>query len=223
MTRTIVRLAATGLVAIGLLGIGLRGQDYYKGQGGPIAGTVAVVGSAACANPITAGYSFTGDPDTGVVNPNPNELGFCIAATQGMALTSTAMIATNAFPFGWSATSGGNVDVFMTRNSAGQVKINNIGSTAAVNFNLSGAPALSACNDGALATGSTNTSGRVTSATTMTGCTLTFSTAFPNNSADCHIENLVANRGNVTAASTSAFTVANLTAGDDFMYFCVGR
>lgn len=97
------------------------------------------------------------------------------------------------------------------------------GGTPDFNINVNGVPVLSSCNDGVLSTGSSNSSGRVTSATTMVGCTLTFSVTFGGNSADCFIENLTANRGNVTAASSTAFTVANLTAGDDFMYACFGR
>jgi hypothetical protein len=89
-------------------------------------------------------------------------------------------------------------------------------------LNVAGAPTLSTCGDGALQTGSSNTSGRVVG-TTQTACTLTFSVSFGGNSADCFIENLTANRGNVTAASATAFTVSTLTAGDDFMYWCVGR
>lgn len=85
------------------------------------------------------------------------------------------------------------------------------------------APALTTCGDGAAQTGSNSTSGRVVG-TTQTACTLTFTVALTGyNSADCVIENLTANRGNVTAASASAFTVSNLTAGDDFMYICAFR
>lgn len=116
-----------------------------------------------------------------------------------------------------------NQDIQINRLSAGQLNITDVDGTPDFNINVSGAPALSTCGDGALATGSSNTSGRVTSATTMTACTLTFSVAYPANGADCVINNLVANRGNVTAASTTAFTVSNLTAGDDFMYHCFGR
>lgn len=89
-------------------------------------------------------------------------------------------------------------------------------------FNFSGPPVASSCGDGALQTGSTNSSGRVVG-TTQTACTLTFSNTFGGNAADCQIENITANRGNVTASSSTAFTVSNLTAGDDFMYWCTGR
>lgn len=83
-------------------------------------------------------------------------------------------------------------------------------------------PVVSACGDGALQTGSNDTVGRVIG-TTQTACTITFGGSYGGNSADCVMENLTANRGNITAASSTAFTVSNLTAGDDFMYVCLGR
>lgn len=120
----------------------------------------------------------------------------------------------------------GGVGATLTRlnlaTTDGQAFFANNASTSVLRLNVTGAPALSSCGDGALDTGSTNTSGRV-NATNATACTLTFSTAFPGSSADCLIENITANRGNVTASSASAFTVSNLTAGDDFMYHCLGR
>lgn len=85
------------------------------------------------------------------------------------------------------------------------------------------APTPSTCGDGVVSTGSNSTTGRVTSAATMTACTLTFATTFGGNGADCVITNLVAARGFVSAASATAFTVSGLTAGDDFMYHCFGR
>lgn len=86
----------------------------------------------------------------------------------------------------------------------------------------SGTPAVSSCGDGALATGSTDSVGRV-NATNATACTITFSNALGTNGASCIVENVTANRGNVSAVSTTAFTVSNLTAGDDFDYICMGR
>jgi hypothetical protein len=83
-------------------------------------------------------------------------------------------------------------------------------------------PVVSVCGDGALQTGSNDTVGRVVG-TTQTACTVTFGGAFGANAADCVIANITANRGNVSAASTAAFTVSNLTAGDDFIYLCAGR
>lgn len=83
-------------------------------------------------------------------------------------------------------------------------------------------PVVSSCGDGALQTGSSDAVGRVVG-TTQTACTVTFGGAYGANAADCVIANITANRGNVSAASTAAFTVSNLTAGDDFMYVCLGR
>lgn len=92
----------------------------------------------------------------------------------------------------------------------------------AVEWVAVGAPAVSSCGDGALQTGSVDSFGRVVG-TTQTACTITFSNALGTNGTVCVVENITANRGNVSATSTTAFTVSNLTAGDDFDYICVGR
>lgn len=84
-----------------------------------------------------------------------------------------------------------------------------------------GTPVVSSCGDGVLATGSKDSVGRV-NASNATACTVTFSNALGTNGASCIVENLTSNRGNVSAASTTAFTVSNLTAGDDFTYICFG-
>lgn len=117
--------------------------------------------------------------------------------------------------------------VEVTRRAAGSligtlINISDVDGSPDFNIHVGGSPTLSSCGDGALATGSSNSSGRV-DGTTQTACTLTFSSTFGGNAADCIIENITANRGNVTAASATAFTVSTLTAGDDFIYLCVGR
>ena len=83
-------------------------------------------------------------------------------------------------------------------------------------------PVLSSCGDGALATGSNDTVGRVVG-TTQTGCVLTFGSTYGPNSADCVFTNITANRGNVSANDNASLTISNLTAGDDFIYVCLGR
>lgn len=115
-----------------------------------------------------------------------------------------------------------NQDVCLGRLGSGLFYITDNDLTPLIKTNVSGIPVASSCGDGAVATGSSNSVGRVDSAATMTGCTLTFSVTFAGNNVACIIENLVANRGNVTAVSSTAFTVSNLTAGDDFMYHCYG-
>ena len=50
-----------------------------------------------------------------------------------------------------------------------------------------------------------------------------FTGAFGTNAADCAIENMTANRGNVSVANTTAFTISNITAGDVVAYHCIGR
>ena len=85
-----------------------------------------------------------------------------------------------------------------------------------------GAPGVSSCGDAALQTGSTDSNGRVVG-TTQTGCVITFSAALGTNGADCLIQNSTTEGQGIAAASTTALTVAGLTAGDDFNYFCIGR
>jgi hypothetical protein len=104
-----------------------------------------------------------------------------------------------------------------------QVSVQRGWNTLAARLSVTGAVSvLSTCGTGTLATGSNDTVGRVT-ATGATACTVTFSASFGGNSADCAIENMTANRGNVSAASSTAFTVSNLTAADVFVYHCFGR
>lgn len=104
-----------------------------------------------------------------------------------------------------------------------QVNVTRGGNTISARLTATGpVPVLSTCGTGTLATGSNDTVGRIT-ATGATACTVTFSATFGGNSADCAIENMTANRGNVSAASSTAFTVSNLTANDVFVYHCLGR
>jgi hypothetical protein len=135
---------------------------------------------------------------------------------------------------GWAASTDAEaaLDTGLRRNAAGIVEVNN-GTACSTASNCrdltlrhliaSGtAPSIGTCGTGTLATGSSDTSGRFT-ATGATACTITFGTTFGGNSADCTIANMTADRGNVSAASSTAFTVSNLTDGDVVAYHCVGR
>lgn len=182
--------------------------------------------------PLTAEQVPIGQVSTAPVSVNPQSPfypivsgggGVDVAGTRAFQIDNTGVILTNGFSLKFSAGVGGAADVTLGRTGAGLPFFSDADLTPLIKFNVSGAPALSACNDGVIATGSSNSSGRVDSAATMVGCTLTFSTPFSGNSADCVMNNLVANRGNITASSSTAFTVANLTAGDDFTYTCFGR
>jgi hypothetical protein len=85
------------------------------------------------------------------------------------------------------------------------------------------APVLSSCGTGTLATGSTDSSGRVT-ATGATGCTVTFGASFGANSADCVVSDITATRANMTVTTNqTALVVASMTSGDTFTYLCAGR
>ena len=165
--------------------------------------------------------AFTNDQNTGfyIASGDPERVSF---ASNGTKMFSWG---TNFFRLEAAAATiefGAGADLALGRGAAGLLNITDADATPDLNLNVSGAPTPSSCGDGAVATGSSNTAGRVTS-TDATACTLTFSASFGGNSADCVISNLIANRGFVSAASSTAFTVSSLTAGDDFMYWCAGR
>lgn len=168
------------------------------------------------------------DPDHGMFFVTSDSRTYLAAnGITGLAVSGTPSIEVRSDAiFRWSSnavvSSAATFDLTLSRGGAGLLNISDADATPDLNFNVNGSPTLSTCGDGAVATGSSNTSGRVNS-TDATACTLTFSVSFGGNSADCWIANLTANRGFVSAASSTAMTVSSLTAGDDFMYFCVGR
>lgn len=164
--------------------------------------------------------TFASETTKGLYSSAAAQISLATGSTERVRFTPDAIFQLN--DSGYFAL-GAATDVRLARGAAGLLNITDADSTPDLNFNLSGSPTLSTCGDGALATGSSNTSGRVTSASTMTACTLTFSSSFGGNSTDCLMANLVANRGFVSAASATAMTVTGLTGGDDFMYLCVGR
>lgn len=192
--------------------------------GGTAKPTLLQTGAGAVGGP---GWSFAADTDTGAFNSTANVLSIALGGNDYVDFIGGQIrMAANQI-VGWNATSdnaaGTVFDLQLGRNSAGQLNLSDADGTPDLNFNVSGSPTPSSCGDGALATGSSNTSGRIVG-TTQTGCTLTFSVAFPGNSADCFVQNITGTRAGETAtASTTALVVAGLTAGDDFMYFCAGR
>jgi hypothetical protein len=163
--------------------------------------------------------TFGSDTNTGIFRAGADQLSVTLGGTERVLFSSDVVLLKGSTP---ELAFGAGQDARIFRGAAGQFNLTDGDATPDLNLNVAGAPTLSTCGDGALATGSSNSSGRLTG-TTQTACTLTFSASFGGNSADCFIENLTANRGNVTAASATAFTVSNLTAGDDFMYWCPGR
>jgi hypothetical protein len=83
-------------------------------------------------------------------------------------------------------------------------------------------PAVSACGTGTLAAGSTDTAGEAT-ATGATGCTLTFGQPFAS-APSCHVTDETGTRASMsTAATATALTVAGMTSGDKFSYFCPAK
>lgn len=82
------------------------------------------------------------------------------------------------------------------------------------------APTVSSCGTGAVLAGSKDAAGQVT-ATGATSCVVVFAAAWAN-APFCVVENLTANRGNVSEITTAQMTVSNLTDGDVFQWLCVG-
>ncbi len=84
------------------------------------------------------------------------------------------------------------------------------------------APGLSTCGTGSIDANSNDFAGKVT-ATGATACTVTFTSAYPT-AAWCVIsDDTTVGVGKITAQSSSAFTVSNLTSGDAFNYVCGGK
>jgi len=209
----------TILLALIVLPVGAQSYMWVTVNGVPSAPRV-LFGAGTAAAPSS---SFTLDPDTGLFNPFANYVGVAAAGSHVANFNTSGLEVALTGQMQWSNIAAGAApELIMTRVATGVLNVSGPSSTPDFGINVSGSPTLSTCGDGALQTGSSNSSGRVVG-TTQTACTLTFSATFGGNSADCLIENITANRGNVTAASSTAFTVSNLTAGDDFMYFCVGR
>lgn len=82
------------------------------------------------------------------------------------------------------------------------------------------APTLTSCGTGTVLTGSKDGAGGFT-VTGATACTVTFSAAW-SVAPICVAEDITANRGNISAISTTAMTVSNLTDGDVVRWLCVG-
>lgn len=84
------------------------------------------------------------------------------------------------------------------------------------------APTLSTCGTSTLATGSNDSVGRITF-TGTTACTVTFVGSFGVNAADVVMSNMTANRGFVSAATKTAFTLSSVTDGDVVVYHVMSR
>ena len=91
-----------------------------------------------------------------------------------------------------------------------------------VQFNVGTAAAT--FNNGTITTGSRNMAGQVTLTGGNTGGTLTFGTPAWSNAPFCTVSGSAAtDTPNITAASTTAFTIAGITPDGVFTYNCIGR
>jgi len=88
--------------------------------------------------------------------------------------------------------------------------------------NNASAPAVSSCGTGAIATGSSDMAGEVT-ATGATGCTLTFGTAFASTPSCVTLNETAPSRAYTVAVTTTAITLASLTAGDKVSWICMAK
>jgi len=106
----------------------------------------------------------------------------------------------------------------------GKLKFNqNSGATVSVELNMgTAAPTVTSCGSGTVTAHSTNTAGEVT-ATGATACTVTFGAPAWAFQPFCTVtDETTASALRISAISTTAFTVANLTSGDKFMWTCFG-
>jgi hypothetical protein len=83
-------------------------------------------------------------------------------------------------------------------------------------------PTIGTCGTGTVTAGSTDNAGEVTS-TGATTCTVNFSAAWGAVPFCTVTDETTAAALRISAISASAFTVANLTSGDKFMWMCFGR
>lgn len=83
-------------------------------------------------------------------------------------------------------------------------------------------PVLSSCGTSTIATGSNDSTGRITF-TGTTSCVVTYIGSFGTNSADVVMSNMTANRGFVSAATKTSFTLSSVTDGDIVVYHVMGR
>lgn len=223
--------AADGpLTAMGNIRLRTDGSGHLLVTYGTAGSTVYLADGTAALPSLT----FASETDLGFSRGTSGTGGINITQASGVqarladgSQAAHGIIVSSGGHFGWnsgalSQNGTATPDLLAFRGAAGILNITDANGTPDLNLNVSGTPTLGTCGDGALATGSSNTSGRVTS-TDATACTVTFSASFGGNSADCVMANLIANRGFVSAASSTAFTVTGLTAGDDFMYWCAGR
>jgi len=84
-------------------------------------------------------------------------------------------------------------------------------------------PVISGCGTTpVLATGSSDVAGRVTQGGSTTGCVITFGTAYAT-APVCQVHNeTLSSRAFTIAVTTTAITVASLTASDVITWICVG-
>lgn len=121
------------------------------------------------------------------------------------------------------ASSGTSRGAFANPSADGVLQWNASGGTIGVEMAVGAAnPTATTCGTGTVTAHSTNVAGEVT-ATGATTCTLTFgATAFTNQPFCTVTDETTAAALRISAISTTSFTVTNLTAGDKFLYVCLG-
>jgi hypothetical protein len=143
----------------------------------------------------------------------------------GNGATGRPYMASGAVQMGWFGRT------IMVGNTDGVWQFSNNGTTFGVQLNAgTSAPTVSSCGTGTItdaggtAGGARNTVGMVT-ATGATACTITFGGPAWTNTPGCTLtlQNAPTTTPYVSARSTTAITVSGLTAGDVFVYHCIGR
>lgn len=112
----------------------------------------------------------------------------------------------------------------LTSTASGLTNVVDSTSAFGAQFNSgTAAPTVTSCGTGTITAGSRNVAGRAT-ATGATSCIVTFGSPAWTNTPFCTVtlNNAVTTVPYVSATTTTALTVAGLTAGDAFLYTCIG-
>lgn len=148
----------------------------------------------------------------GIADATPAQVAALCASGTGAAIGNFTVLNGQ---LGWQA------KTIMVSTTDGEWHLFNNGGSSGLQLQFTGVPSVTSCGTGTMTTGSKDTSGEFT-ATGATACTVNFALTWTNRPF-CVISNFTANRGNISAISTTAFTVSNLTANDVVQYHCIGR
>lgn len=214
---------SAALLAAALLAAPAWAQPITQGVGGGPAVTVSATGGFVSATGVVQGpITFPAGLGTPNVITGATDQAIQITANNGGSLGSVNLGAGNATlaitSVGDSVTVGNTAIGLLI----GSVTIEQV-VAGGIRFQSVAQPTVSTCGTGSVTTGSTDNAGEVT-ATGATTCTVNFTTTPFSTAAFCTVtDETTAAALRISAISTTAFTVTNLTAGDKFLFTCFGK